>query len=217
MLVIFAGGEVSDYQWLKAQIKDTDYIICADGGTRHAQALNLSPHLIIGDMDSISGELLKYYQQSGTEIKHYPREKDEVDTELAIIEAVKLGHKEMLLVGATGGRLDHTLANIHLISKAAEQGVKVTMVDQYHRLYLATPELPAYINGTAGDIISLIPVTELVIGVNSQGLKWDLNNRTYRLGNPFGVSNELISSTAWVRVQQGLLLVVEVYNPPILK
>lgn len=217
MLVIVAGGEITDYGWIKAQIAGADYIICADGGTRHASALKLTPQLIIGDMDSIDKEVLQSYRQWGTKIKHYPREKDEVDTELAIMEGVKLGYKDILLVGATGGRLDHTLANIHLISKAATEGIRVTIIDEHHRLYIITPQIPAHIKGAVGDVISLIPITERVTGVHSQGLKWELNDRTFTLGHPFGISNELVAPTARVEVEQGLLLVVELHNPPTLK
>lgn len=217
MLVIFAGGEVEDYQWLAAQIQGLDYLICADGGTRHARALDLSPNLIIGDMDSISRELLQSYRQAGVKIKHYPQEKDEVDTELAVIEAIRRGAKEILLFGATGGRLDHTLANIHIIIQAAEQGCRLKIVDRYQRLYLITPALPATISGAVGDIISLLPVNGRVTGANSCGLKWELNNHTFTMGSSLGVSNELTAGSAWIKVQQGMLLLVDVYNPPTIK
>lgn len=212
MVIILAGGEIQDYQRTKNLIVDTDFIICADGGSRHAQAMGLIPDLIIGDMDSINPEMLQYFQNNGTKICKYPREKDEVDTELAIREAVNLGYKEIVLLGATGGRFDHTMANVHLLVKAAELGVKVTIIDELHRIYLVTPDLAAEIQGRPGDIVSLFPITSEVRGVFSQGLKWELQDRTFNIGNPFGISNELIAAKAKVIIKQGILLMIEIFK-----
>ncbi|MBM7855544.1 thiamine pyrophosphokinase [Desulfohalotomaculum tongense] len=212
MAVIFAGGEIQDYQALKKLIPDKSYIICADGGTRHARAMGLIPNLIIGDMDSVQLELLNYYQGKGTVICYYPTEKDEVDTELAIREAVKAGSKEILLLGATGGRLDHTLANVHLLVAAAKLGVRGTIIDEQHRISLVTPQLPGEIKGETGDLVSLIPLTSEVTGVFSTGLKWELVDRSFNIGHPFGISNELTGSTAAITVREGILLMIRVWN-----
>ena len=210
MAVIFAGGEISDYQKIKQMLPANEYIICADGGARHAQALGLIPQLIIGDMDSVSPELLQHYQQQGAVIRRYNREKDEVDTELAIQQAVDCGQRRITLVGATGGRIDHTLANIHLLVKAAGLGAKAEMIDEYNRVSLITPEMPAELSGRPGKLVSLIPLTTEVVGVISRGLKWELNDRTFTIGQPFGISNEFTADSADISVKKGILLCISI-------
>ncbi|MEG6616329.1 thiamine diphosphokinase [Peptococcaceae bacterium 1198_IL3148] len=212
MLVILAGGEINNYQELKKVTLQADYIICADGGARHAYRMKVIPDVIIGDMDSLNPAILDYFKNKDIEIIRYPSEKDEVDTELAIRQGIKLGFKEMILLGATGGRLDHTLANIHLLIKAAQLATQVKIVDEHHRLYLVTPQLATEINGVPGQIVSLIPLTEKVKGVYTQGLKWELHNGTFAVGNPFGVSNQLTSNQARIKISEGILLVIEIIS-----
>ncbi len=210
MAVIFAGGEITDYKKIKQLLPADEYIICADGGLRHAQVLGFVPQLIVGDMDSVSPELLQHYQRQGAVVRRYSREKDEVDTELAIQQAVDCGQRQITLVGATGGRIDHTLANIHLLVKAVNLGVRAEMIDEYHRLSLITPEMPAELTGRPGKLLSLIPLTTEVVGVTSHGLKWDLNDRTFMIGQPFGVSNEFTADIADVSVKKGVLLCISI-------
>ncbi|WP_051688148.1 thiamine diphosphokinase [Desulfofalx alkaliphila] len=212
MVVILAGGPIKDYQRIKKLIKEGCRIICADGGAVHAKAMGVKPDLIIGDMDSVSEEVLQHYRLNGVETCPFPREKDEVDTELAIEKAVKLGCREILLLGATGGRIDHTLGNIHLLVKAANLGVKATMVDERHRISLATAQQGVKICGPIGGLVSLLPLTTEVTGVTSTGLKWELNDGSFRIGKPFGISNELVDTAALVSVKEGILAVIEVLN-----
>lgn len=212
MVVILAGGQVINYKVLDKIITQAEYIICADGGARHAQKIKVIPDMIIGDMDSLNHDQLESFRNKGVNIIRYPVEKDEVDTELAIIKALELGFNEITLLGATGGRLDHTLGNIHLLIKAAKLGAQVKIIDENHQIYIITPQLSAEINGQPGNTVSLIPLTTEVKGVYSQGLKWELQNRTFTIGNPFGVSNQLTSDKASVNIEEGILLVIEIIS-----
>ncbi len=83
-IIIFANGELPDINKVRAILRDDDYIICADGGTRHASSLDLKPALVIGDMDSADSVLLKKLQADGVPIELFPRDKNETDLELAI-------------------------------------------------------------------------------------------------------------------------------------
>jgi thiamine pyrophosphokinase len=212
VVVILAGGQVINYKVLDKIITQAEYIICADGGARHAQKIKVIPDMIIGDMDSLNHDQLESFRNKGVNIIRYPVEKDEVDTELAIIKALELGFNEITLLGATGGRLDHTLGNIHLLIKAAKLGAQVKIIDENHQIYIITPQLSAEINGQPGNTVSLIPLTTEVKGVYSQGLKWELQNRTFTIGNPFGVSNQLTSDKASVNIEEGILLVIEIIS-----
>lgn len=210
MVIIISGGIIKDYNKLKPYFCNAEFIICADGGIRHARALEVIPNVIIGDMDSAGTELLKYYHDKNVAVYHYPKDKDEVDTQLAIQKAVEMGFREILLLGATGGRVDHTIANMHLLVMAANMGVKAVIIDEQHHISLVTPEMPAVINNSFGVAVSLLPLTSEVVGVNSCGLKWELTGGRFTIGNPYGVSNQLTESSATISVKEGILVIIEV-------
>src|SRR5690242_19104541 len=115
-IIIFANGELRDLNKVEPLIQNDDYIICADGGTRHALALHLRPNLIVGDMDSAPKEQLGELQATGALLELFPRDKNETDLELAINRAMELSPQQILILAALGGRLDQTLANIALLS-----------------------------------------------------------------------------------------------------
>lgn len=210
MAIILAGAPIKNYEFIKPLLKNSadPFIICADGGTLHAKALGITPHLIIGDMDSINHHLLEEYEKKGTKISKFPIEKDEIDTELAIKEAVALGHDQLTLLGVTGGRLDQTLANIHLLVYAAQLGAEAVIIDEENHLCLITPQQQREIMGNEGDTISLIPLTTQVTGVSTRGLKWELTNRVFAVGKPYGISNKFTGKKAVFQIEDGLLLLI---------
>jgi thiamine pyrophosphokinase len=116
-IIIFANGELPDLEQARAILRDDDYILCADGGARHALALDLIPNLVIGDMDSIDSAEWKRLEVKNIPIEFFPRDKNETDLELAINKAIEiceaspLGEhpNEIIIVAALGGRMDHTL------------------------------------------------------------------------------------------------------------
>ena len=83
-IIIFANGEIPNFEHTRSLLHSDDYIICADGGTRHALALGLKPHLVIGDMDSIDKEQWQKLKNAGVPIELFPRDKNETDLELAL-------------------------------------------------------------------------------------------------------------------------------------
>ena len=111
--IIFANGELPNIEKARALVQTDDYIICADGGTRHALALGLKPNLIVGDLDSVTDVELKI---ASAKIVQYPRNKNETDLELALNHALVKKTSSILIIGALGGRLDQTLGNISLLS-----------------------------------------------------------------------------------------------------
>ena len=208
--VIFANGEIKNYKRYKQHLTGAEYIICADGGAKHAVALNLIPNLITGDFDSIDQKTLDNFLATGSQIMQYPTEKDEVDTELALIEAIKLNPKEILLMGVVGDRLDHTLGNIQLLVLPVSQGIDCYIISDRHIISLITPDCPAVIAGEQGDLLSLLPMTQTVCGVVSQGLKWNLQDSTFKFGHPLGISNVLLGNSAEVRIKEGVMLLIRV-------
>ncbi|MDW7673522.1 MAG: thiamine diphosphokinase [Bacillota bacterium] len=207
-VIIFANGSYDEYDFYLKQIRKEDYIICADGGTNYAFDMGLTPHLVIGDMDSVEKNLLKELDDSRIKIRKYPSEKDESDLELAINYAIGMKPKEILIFGALGKRVDHLFANITLLMLPLKHGIRTMLVDQAHEVYVASAELT--IAGEPGDYVSLFPLTEEVIGVTTTGLKYVLNNAPLFAGASRGLSNELTGSAAKITLIRGYLLVIKV-------
>ncbi|HBV97944.1 MAG: hypothetical protein JL50_01465 [Peptococcaceae bacterium BICA1-7] len=207
--VILASGPVENYEGIK--ISEGDTVIAVDGGTRHAKMLGVVPHAVIGDMDSADPGLLSQYKELGCRIYSYPREKDEVDTELALDYAISLRPEEIIIYGATGGRIDHMLAGIQLLVKPTAGGIRAYIKDHGHSITLAAPHLPAVIEGR-GRLFTLLPLTTSVTGVTTGGASWELSGAEFVMGKPYGVSNVCRSDRVTVAVTGGMLLVIEVYH-----
>ena len=203
-IIIFANGELPDLQKAHALIKPDDFIIGADGGTRHALTLGLTPHLIIGDMDSLPANF-KISDFNG-EVILYPKDKNETDLELAIQHAVTLNPDEIIILAALGGRMDHTLANISLLSNSHLVTRNVKLSDSVEEISLCKDHVQ--VTGRSGDIVSLIPWRGNVEGVVTENLKWKLKYETLYSDKTRGISNEMISDVAKISITKGLLLIV---------
>src|SRR5688572_505027 len=198
----------ADIAWLP----QPDRVVAADGGAAIAARLGLLPDLIVGDFDSCDLEALTQIEEwraAGAEVRTYQHEtKVETDTELALLAALELAPSRVYLLGATGGRLDHTLANILLLTHPALDEIEVRIVEGRQEIYLAKPGSWYAINGSVGDTVSLLPVGNEVTGVSLRGMLYPLSGETLLHGRGRGVSNEVASVDAAVRFAQGLLLVV---------
>lgn len=207
--IILANGEMKDY--LKYQpLFNNCQVICADGGVNHTPKLGVTPHMVVGDMDSADPDLLVHLELAGTKLVRCPRDKDEMDTELAIAEAVNQGATSITLLGCTGNRLDHTLAAIHLLIPLTLKGIEGKIISDDHYLTVITPNNPLIFRGTIGNIISLLPLTSVVAGVTSSGVKWPLQNAVLELGKPYAVSNETTEDEVNVSVSEGVLLFINI-------
>ena len=134
------------------------------------------------------------------------------DLELALLYAVESGAEEILVLGALGGRPDHTIANLHLLAHPALAGRQVRMLGANYQLFLLRGGEEGTVNGQAGDTLSLLPLAGDAHGIHTAGLRWALAGDTLRFGPARGVSNEMTASTARVRLEQGLLLVVHTFD-----
>lgn len=204
-IVIFANGELPDPDKARAILRDDDYIICADGGTRHASALDLKPALVIGDLDSAESDSLHSLQADGVTLERFPRDKDETDLELAIRRAAEMEPTAIVILAALGGRLDQTLANIALLSDVRLSVFDVRLDDGIEEILFCRDQVQ--VEGRSGDIVSLLPWGGVVTGAQTEGLKWQLNNETLHPAKTRGISNEMTDDTATVKIQSGLLLI----------
>ena len=193
-IVFCAGG----FRELARQPEDSDYLLAADGGLDHLQALGLTPHGIIGDFDSLG------YVPQGAQV--FPVEKDDTDSMLAVRKGLALGYRRFVLYGALDGkRLDHTIANLQTLCFLADQGATGYLVGLD---YMAT----VLKNGTlrfsrdAKGILSLFCFGPDARGVTLRGLQYPLENGTLSSGFPLGVSNHFLGQEATVTVTDGTLL-----------
>ncbi|WKZ48275.1 MAG: thiamine diphosphokinase [Anaerolineales bacterium] len=209
-IIIFANGELPDLEKARLLLRPNDFILCADGGTRHALALGVKPNLILGDMDSVDKEMLKKFQQEDVEIELFPRDKDETDLELALNKAVELNPDEIIIAAALGGRIDQTLANIALISNTQYAIRNIRLDDGVEKIFFVANQ--AQVEGRIGDLVSLIPWGEPVHGVQTENFKWRLDGETLYPDKSRGISNEMTDDTASIKIESGLLLVVHTRN-----
>ena len=205
-IIIFANGEIPRLENARFLLQADDYIICADGGARHALELGLTPNLVIGDMDSIDKQQWQKLKNAGVPIELFPRDKNETDLELALDRAIELEPKVLLIIGALGGRLDQTFGNTALLSDARLSAVDVRLDDGVEEIFFCRDQ--EEVRGRSGDIVSLIPWGNPVQGVQTQGLKWQLHSETLFPERTRGISNEMTSEVASVKIESGLLLVI---------
>jgi len=205
-IIIFANGELPDVEKARALLRHDDFFICADGGTRHALALGVTPNLVIGDMDSIHQEQWHELERTGVPVELFPRDKNETDLELALHRALVLAPNEILIIAALGGRLDQTLANITLLTDTQNAARNIRLDDGVEEIFFCRDR--AEFRGRSGGIVSLIPWGNPVQGVQTQGLKWKLNDETLYSEKTRGISNEMTDEVAEIRIKSGLLLII---------
>ena len=205
-IVIFANGGLPDLNKARALLRRADFILCADGGTRHALALGLTPNLIVGDLDSADKKDIQKLQKAGVEIELFPGDKNETDLELALTRSLELNPSKILVVAALGGRFDQTLANIALLTNPQLASLDVRLDDGVEEIFFCRDQVQ--VHGGGGDLVSLIPWGSPVHRIQTQGLKWPLTNETLYPDKTRGVSNEMISESASIKIESGLLLIV---------
>ena len=202
--VIFSGCAFEKPDWVTLP-KDA-MILCADSGLRHARALGISPDWVLGDFDSSSEH------PEGESVLRYPPEKDDTDTELAIKRALAMNCSHITLLGATGGRLDHMIGNIHLLFPCLQKGTYAEIVDSQNRLYLIDGEHTFRKGETWGKYISFLPLTEEVKGITLRGFKYPLTDRDISIGTSLCISNELVEEEGTITFSDGVLITVESHD-----
>jgi len=209
--IIIAHGDLEVTPEVEALVRRADLIIAADGGAAAALAQGWQPHLLVGDLDSAPPDVRARVEAAGAEVLQYPARKDETDTELALRIALERGAQEVYLLGALGGRLDHTLANLLLLALPELQGVRVTILAGRQRAFAIRHR--AEIPGRPGDLVSLLPLGGDATGIWTAGLDYPLRGGTLRFGAARGISNVITQAPAEVRLEKGLLLAIVTQQP----
>ena len=195
---IIGAGDNSGTKFYKEK---NEYVIAADGGLAVLKQLGIQPNLILGDFDSLG------FVPQGDNVICHPVEKNDTDMMLAVKEAVELGYTEIELYGGTGGRNDHTIANLQTMLWASRQKCRIKMIDRDNTYYVITDgsmQLPAKATGT----FSVFALGGVAQGVSVRGGKYTADNVTLTPDNPTAVSNAYAGGKVEISVECGSLLII---------
>ncbi|MDE5764374.1 MAG: thiamine diphosphokinase [Ruminococcus sp.] len=205
--VIFAGGIIECTDFIDIdEIKSADLIICADRGYLYAQTLGIAPDIVMGDFDSYNGEISGEF-----EIYRSIPEKDDTDTLLAVRTAIERGCTEIRLYGALGARFDHSFANIQTLLYARRKSCAVTIIDSDNEITVQGAGERRY-PYRENWYFSIFALTDTAVIGEFSGVKYPLKNYSMTTDYPIGVSNEIISDEAVLRVDSGIILVIRSMN-----
>ncbi|MBO8165375.1 MAG: thiamine diphosphokinase [Brevibacillus sp.] len=205
-VLLFSGGNLGD--WALAEIQEGDVLVGVDRGTLFLLERDLVPHMALGDFDSVTdAERTRIEQQVKNLTACDPVMKDLTDTEMAFRHVLSLQPSEIILLGAVGSRLDHTLANIHLLTAALQAKVSCRIVDEKNEVLLV--DHLAVVKRKRYRYASLLPLSPQVTGITLEGFRYPLHDATLTIGQSLGVSNELLADTGTVSVASGQLLVIQ--------
>ena len=205
-IVIVANAPDLDATPYVAQIQSADLLIAADGGALPLLRLGCPPALVIGYRDSLDAAAMQTLSDLAVPLRRFRRDKNETDLELALLHAAQAGGTTIDVIGALGGRWDHTLANVALLALPELRERRVRLLADRQVLFLVRDT--ALLEGRVGDTISLLPLAGAVHGVTTEGLQYQLNDATLSFERARGVSNVLLAPPGRVSIRAGLLLVV---------
>lgn len=185
-------------------------VVAADAGARYADALGLRVDAWVGDGDSADPSLLATLRRGGVDVRPVGAEKDESDTELAILAAIARGASDVTVLGALGGpRFDHALANVWLLAHPGLEGRTARLLDPTYRIRLVVGPGSIDLDGRVGGVVTLLPFDGPARGITTTGLRYPLHDEDLAAGPARGLSNVRAAAAAAVRLRVGRLLVVE--------
>jgi thiamine pyrophosphokinase len=201
--LVFAGGDPPD---LADLLTGVELVVAADSGLEHALALGVDVDLVVGDLDSVDRAALDRAVAAGANVEAHPAEKDATDLELALDAAVARGATTVRVLGAHGGRFDHFLANVLLLTSPRFATVRIDA--RLGDAHVAVVRDRADLSGAPGALCSLLPVGGPAVGVTTHDLRYPLRRETLEPGSTRGVSNEFLAAEAAVSLEAGVLLAI---------
>ncbi len=206
--ILVVSGGYADLDFIRSIIDEKErYVIGVDRGLETLEVLGIKADLAVGDFDSAPQHIKALYDEDHT--FKFNQEKDYTDTHLAVLEALKQKPQAIILVGATGGRLDHMLGNINLLSICAKENVQAFMLDQKNKIRIIDRPVSIKKICQYGAYVSLIPFTDKVTGVTLKGFKYKLTDRTLVRNETIGISNEIEREEGFIILESGELMVIE--------
>lgn len=177
-----------------------DLVVAVDGGYVHARALGLKPDFLIGDMDSLPHQSLIEAEEMGIPLRRFPTIKNKTDTHLAVDFVIDKGYTDIVILGALGRRMDHTLSNMSLLQYMYQKGCNGVLVDTYNEIRYLTDTLILY--NRVGHLLSIVPITPLV-GLTLNGVAYPLDEANVSFASSLCVSNVIQSPQARISLRSG--------------
>ena len=212
--LIITGGPI-DLRFAGDFLKKRSFnkIIAVDAGLEAVKALGLLPDVIVGDFDTVDQTVLSEFRKQEHIVweVHQP-EKDETDTELAFNRAMAAGCGEIAVLGATGGRLDHMIGNIHLLYPCLQKGIFAYLLDPQNKVYLLDEGKDFFKETLWGKYVSFLPFSQKVKGITLTGFRYPLCEKDIEIGTSLCISNELAEEEARIEFREGVLICVESHD-----
>ena len=196
--VIIGASPFCDADVLKKNIRESDFIMCADGGYKYALSAGVKPDMIIGDFDSS-----EFPENIRCDIVRLPVHKDDTDTMYCVRECMKMGYKDILLLGVTGGRLVHTFANFCTLLYTAENAVNAKIIDGENIIFAMTQGMKENIENMQGHIFSIFPFGCESCKVTLDGFEYPLDEDILKVDTVLGTSNSILSDHAEIILHEG--------------
>ena len=219
-VLIITGGTLKKeflVRFLKAHAFDETIVV--DGALDMVSELGISFQSLVGDFDTVKPSVLNpYLEQNGLYVEKHCPQKNETDTELAVnLGAAKIldgrkdpkkdkGEDEIIILGATGGRLDHMLRNIHLVYKALQEGISCCLYDEDNCLFMVEGFKQLGKEAKNYRYVSFLPFTDQAEGVTLEGFLYPLHDAKLEKGSTLGISNEICGDYPSVSVKKGVLV-----------
>lgn len=216
LVIVLTGGDkvIADQA---PPIPDDAIVIAADSGLAAAATLHLDVDRVVGDMDSVDLDTLAAAEDAGALVEHHPADKDRTDLAIALDAALEHAPRRIVVLGGHGGRLDHLLANALLLASTDYEDVEVVAhMGGATVTVVRAGATPTPLDGTPGELVSLLAVHGPARGVTTTGLRFALEREDLLAGSSRGVSNVFLTARATVHVETGVLLAVQpdAFAPP---
>ena len=200
--VIIAGSPETDSNFIKDFVMDNDYVICADRGYYFAKNAGITPDIVVGDFDSYSDEI-----SDDCEVVTLNPVKDDTDTIHSIDIAIEKGYRDIIIIGAIGGRIDHSFANISALEYLHCKGAKGVLISKNERIEFLCKGDYNY-NGYKGKTFSLFPFGCSEVCVSYSGAKYPLDRYFIKSQIPLGVSNVFLSDKCKINIYDGNAILI---------
>lgn len=208
--IILSGGRINQefaIEYLKTN--PYDYLICVDKAMEFCDRCNIRPDIILGDFDSVNALVLSKFEKTDIPIRYFNPQKDLTDMQIAIEHAIEASSDEITVFGATGTRIDHMLGSIHTLVIPLKRNILCEIIDENNKIELIDKYKELKKSEQYGKYVSLIPLTEKVTNVTLKGFKYPLDDYDMTYGNSLGVSNEIQEETACIKLEKGILILIQ--------
>lgn len=204
--IIISGAPDTDIKEIQSIINEEDYVVCADSGYTYAKQAGIKPNLIIGDFDSLKEDL-----PSDIEVVKLNVNKDDTDTEHCVMECIRRGFKDFMLLGSVGGRTDHTFANIAILAFLSEynyRGVARNNGEEIRILKSGTYDM----SGRKGLTFSVFPYGCESVNVTYKGAEYKMDGHTLTYNVSRGISNVFVEDDAEIKINDGRAILLTYYK-----